>query len=75
MPRHMASSVTRISSVSFGSTSPTGTVMAESPCQPSRIAPQSMEMMSPSRSLRRSVGMPWTTSSFTEAQMVAGKPW
>ena len=75
MPRHIASSVIRISSASFGSTSPTGTVTAESPCQPSRMAPQSMEMTSPSRSARASVGMPWTTSSLTEAQIVAGNPW
>ncbi|KWX07052.1 hypothetical protein TR74_20085 [Carbonactinospora thermoautotrophica] len=73
-PRHSASSQTRISSRSSGVTSPTGTVTAESPCQPSRIAPQSIERMSPSRSTRLP-GMPWTISSLTEAQMVAGNPW
>jgi hypothetical protein len=36
------------------------------------MAPQSMEMMSPSRRLRRGLGMPCTISSFTEVQMVAG---
>ena len=51
---------------------PTPTVMAASPCQPSTIAPQSMEMMSPSRSTRPRLGMPCTTSSLTEAQIVAG---
>ncbi len=70
-PRHSASSVTRSSSRVSGATSPIGTVMAASPCHPSTMAPQSMEMTSPSRSTR-SPGMPCTTSSLTEAQMVAG---
>src|SRR4051812_13886375 len=38
------------------------------------IAPQSMEMMSPSLRTTSSDGMPWTTTSFTEVQIVAGKP-
>jgi hypothetical protein len=38
------------------------------------IAPQSTEMMSPSFSTTSSEGMPCTTTSFTEVQMVAGKP-
>src|SRR4051794_41801508 len=74
MPRHNASSVTsssRRTSSGTASSAPTATVMAESPCQPSTIAPQSMEMTSPSTSTREP-GMPWTTSSLTEAQMVAG---
>ena len=48
MPRHSASSVTRISSRASGATSPIGTVIAASPCHPSTMAPQSIEMMSPS---------------------------
>ena len=63
--------MTRISSVTSGATSPIATVIAASPCQPSTIAPQSMETMSPSVSTR-SPGMPCTTSSLTEAQIVAG---
>jgi hypothetical protein len=70
----MASSVTRISSVTSEGTSPIATVMAASPCQPSTIAPQSIEMMSPSRSTREP-GMPWTTSSLTDAQITPVKPW
>jgi hypothetical protein len=55
-----------------GSTSPTPTVIAASPCQPSTIAPQSSEMTSPSRSTCRGEGMACTICSFTLAQMVAG---
>ena len=71
MPRHSDSSVTRSSSTTSSATSPTGTVIAASPCQPSTMAPQSIEMTSPSASVR-SPGMPCTTSSLTEAQIVAG---
>ncbi len=74
IPAHMAPSVTRISSSTSGrtwSSGPTATVIAASPCHPSTIAPQSIEITSPSRSTR-SPGMPWTTSSLTEAQIVAG---
>ena len=74
MPAHSAASVSLTSVVSSGRTSPTGTVIAASPCQPSTIAPQSMETRSPSRS-SRSPGMPCTTSSLTEVQIEAGKPW
>ena len=51
---------------------PTPTVRAASPCHPPTMAPQSMEMMSPSPRLRRGLGMPCTISSFTDVQMVAG---
>ena len=74
MPCHMAASVTSESRWSSGSAVPTITVRAESECQPSTIAPPSIEMMSPSCSTRPP-GMPWTTSSLTEVQIVAGKPW
>ncbi len=73
-PRHIASSVTRISSSASSGTSPTATVIAASPCQPSTMAPQSIETTSPS-SITRSPGMPCTTSSFTETQMLPVKPW
>ena len=63
--------MTRISSILSGDTSPTGTVIAASPWKLSTIAPQSIEITSPSASAR-SPGMPWTTSAFTEAQIVAG---
>ena len=71
IPAHSDSSVTRISSVASAETSPTATVIAASPCQPSTMAPQSIEIRSPSTSTR-SPGMPWTTSSLTDAQIVAG---
>ena len=74
IPRHIASSVTRISSVTSAGTVPTATVIAASPCHPSTMAPQSMEMTSPSASTRPP-GMPCTTSSLTEAQIEPGKPW
>ena len=74
MPCHMASSQTRISSSSSSEARPDATVTAASPCQPSTIAPQSMETMSPSRRTL-GPGMPCTISSLTEAQIVAGKPW
>ncbi len=74
MPRHSASSVTRMSSVTSSGTSPIATVVAASPCQPSTIAPQSIEMMSPSRSTRVP-GMPCTTWSLTDVQMTPVKPW
>ncbi len=74
MPRHIASSVTATRSATASGTSPTGTVRAASPCQPSTIAPQSMLTTSPS-ARTRSPGMPCTTSSFTETQIEPGKPW
>ena len=71
IPAHSDSSVTCISSVTSSPTSPMATVIAASPCQPSTMAPQSMEITSPSTSSRLP-GMPWTTSSLTDAQIVAG---
>ena len=56
------------------STSPTGIVIAASACQPSMIAPQSIDTMSPS-SITRSPGMPCTITSLGEMQATAGKPW
>ena len=53
---------------------PTGIVIAASPCQPSMIAPQSIDTMSPS-SITRSPGMPCTITSLGEMQATAGKPW
>ena len=57
-----------------GRIAPTPTVIAESPCQPCTIAPQSSEMMSPSRSFRLRDGIPCTTSSLIDAQIVPVKP-
>jgi hypothetical protein len=54
---------------------PTPTVTAASPCHPARIAPQSMETMSPSCSRRCWLGMPCTISEFTDVQIDAGYPW
>ena len=53
---------------------PTPVVNAASPCQPSTIAPQSIEITSPSCSTR-GPGMPWMISVFTLAQITAGNPW
>ena len=47
---------------------------AASACQPSMMAPQSMETMSPSSS-SRGPGMPCTITSFGEMQATAGNPW
>ena len=74
MPAIIDRRVTSISRAASSDTSPTGAVKAASPCQPSTIAPQSMEMMSPSSSTV-GPGMPCTIASFGEAQITAGKPW
>ena len=50
MPAASDASVTSISRAASGSIVPTPAVKAASPCQPSMIAPQSIEMMSPSSS-------------------------
>jgi hypothetical protein len=63
-----------MSSVTSAGTAPIATVVAASPCQPSTTAPQSIEMMSPSRRTRVP-GMPCTTSSLTEVQMTPVNPW
>ena len=47
-------------------------VTAASPHQPLSLQPVSTERTSPSFSGLR-LGMPWTTASFTLAQMTAGK--
>ena len=47
-------------------------VLAASLCQPFQITPVSSETMSPSRITRFFEGMPWTISSFTETQTLAG---
>jgi hypothetical protein len=39
------------------------------------MAPQSIEMSSPSASTRSGRGIPWTTSAPTEAQIEPVKPW
>src|SRR2546430_2581783 len=75
IPAHMASSATVIIRSTFGSIWPTPTVTAASPCQPSRIAPQSMEITSPSRSTWVDAGIACTICSLTLEQIVAGKPW
>jgi hypothetical protein len=38
------------------------------------MAPQSIEMMSPSRSTLPGWGIPWTMTSFTDEQIDAGNP-
>ena len=66
--------LTNISASDDGAVPPTNTVMAESPWNPSQTAPQSSESRSPSPSTRLADGIPWTISSFTDAQIVAGNP-
>ena len=74
IPAHKASWVTRHSSAASAVAGwPTKTLRAASPCQPSTMAPQSIETRSPSRNTR-SPGIPCTTSSFTETQITPGKP-
>src|SRR5437588_911802 len=73
MPISRASAVTRSSRATAGDTFPTGTVTARSPWNPSSTTPRSRLMISPSTS-RRGPGIPCTTSSFTEVQMLAGNP-
>ena len=74
IPAQRASSVARLRASAAAVTSPTGTVIAASPCQPATMAPQSIEIRSPSASTR-DPGMPCTTSSLTEVQITAGNPW
>ena len=72
-----ASSARRVTSSSrldSSSISPTGTVTAASACQPSMMAPQSIETMSPAAS-RRGPGMPCTITSLGDVHTTAGNPW
>ena len=71
IPAARDASVTSMRRCASGSISPTPAVNAASPCQPSTIAPQSMEMRSPSSS-RYEPGMPWTMTSFGDVQITAG---
>ena len=75
IPCHSASSHARSSAACSAVIVPTPTVTAASPCHPLTMAPQSMEMMSPSASRRSGLGMPCTISSFTDVHSVAGYPW
>ena len=50
----------------------TASVIALSPKYPSNSAPTSIEITSPSFNTRRPEGIPWITSSLTDAQIVAG---
>ena len=75
IPSHSDSSVTREQLELLGRDLADRHRDAASPCQPSTIAPQSIEIRSPSRSIAFGDGMPCTISSFTEVQIVAGKPW
>ena len=74
MPASIDSLVACDSASSIGISSPTPNVIAESPCQPSTIAPQSMDTRSPAARVSVGDGMPCTTRSFTDEQMLAGKP-
>ena len=74
MPASIDSLVACDSASSIGISAPTPNVIAESPCQPSTIAPQSMDTRSPAARVSPADGMPCTTRSFTDEQMLAGKP-
>src|SRR4051795_12521370 len=74
-PAHIDRSGTSSRPAPSAEGSPTVTVIAESLCQPLRIAPQSMEMLSPSTSARFGFGMPCTISLLIDAQIVPVKPW
>ena len=68
------SSDSRVTSTSrrrSGDTSPTVTVSAESPCNPSSDTPKSMLTTSQAWMVR-GPGIPCTISSFTEMQITAG---
>ncbi len=73
-PRQSARSHARRRPASSSLIGPTPTVRAASPCQPPRIAPQSIEIRSPAASRVLGLGMPCTIWSLTEVQMVAGYP-
>ncbi len=74
MPAIIDWRVTSMRRAASAETSPTAAVKAASPCQPSTMAPQSMEMMSPSSSTV-GPGMPCTMTSLGDAQITAGNPW
>ena len=74
-PAHIDRSVTSSRAASSAEASPTVTVIAESLCQPFRMAPQSMEMLSPAASVRFGSGMPCTISWLIDAQIVPVNPW
>ena len=77
IPAHSESSVASIrarSGADPSSRPPTINEIAASPCQPSTIAPQSIDTRSPSRTVR-APGIPWTTSSFTLTHRLPVKPW
>ena len=56
MPASMDSRVASDSASSTGMSAPMPNVNAESPCQPSRMAPQSMDTRSPAPAFRRPTG-------------------
>ena len=72
IPAYSAASQAADRARSASDTVPTGIVTAASPCQPSRMAPQSTEIRSPSASTFECAGMPCTICSFTDAQIDAG---
>ena len=71
-PAASAARVAATSRSASGLARPTRTVSAASPWNPPTMAPKSSPTTSPSRRRRLSEGMPWTTSSFTEMQTLAG---
>ena len=72
MPASIDSRVASDSAASAGMSAPTPNVTAASPCQPSMMAPQSIDTRSPWTSISSADGMPCTTRSFNDEQMLAG---
>ncbi len=71
IPAIIARRVVSISRWTSGLGVPTKNVRAASPCQPSTIAPASIDTTWPSR-IVRSPGIPWTISASIEMQTEAG---
>ena len=73
MPRHMASYVRSSEALHGQRALPTQNIRLVSPWKPSLMTVTSTLTMSPCLR-RRSLGMPWQTTWFTEVQMDFGKP-
>ena len=71
MPDSSAASVVLIRRSAWPLAAPTATVKAASETKPRYVTPRSMLTMSPSLSTR-SLGIPCTSSSFTEKQIAPG---
>jgi hypothetical protein len=73
MPAIIAERAAATSRAAGSGTAPTVKVRAASPCQPSTMAPASMDTSAPSRTRRVAEGMPCTTSASIETQIECRK--